>query len=192
MEPATTSPQKEKGENSFTELLKFALIALLIVVPIRLFVAQPFIVSGASMEPTFDSGQYLIVDQISYRFVAPRRGEVIIFRFPEDPSKFYIKRIIGLPGETVTIEGKTVTIIDERNPGGLVLTELYLDVANLRDDFLTTILGEGEYFVLGDNRRASSDSRIWGSLKEELIVGKALIRLFPLNTIDILPGDSSY
>jgi len=192
MEPATTNPQKEKKENSFIELLKFALIALLIVVPIRLFVAQPFIVSGASMESTFDSGQYLIVDQISYRLTAPRRGEVIIFRFPEDPSKFYIKRIIGLPGETVTIEGKTITIIDERNPDGLVLTEPYLDVANMRDDFLTTTLGEGEYFVLGDNRRASSDSRIWGSLKEELIVGKALIRLFPHNTIDILPGDSSY
>lgn len=192
MEPATTSPQKEKEENSFTELLKFALIALLIVVPIRLFVAQPFIVSGASMEPTFDSGQYLIVDQISYRLTAPKRGEVIIFRFPEDPSKFYIKRIIGLPGETVKIEGKTITITDEQNPAGLVLSEPYLDSVNIRSDFLTTILGEDEYFVLGDNRRASSDSRIWGSLKEELIVGKAMIRLFPLNTIEILPGDNSY
>ena len=144
------------------------------------------------MEPTFDSGQYLIVDQISYRLTEPRRGEVIIFRFPKDPSKFYIKRIIGLPGETVKLEGKTITIIDEHNPEGLVLTEPYLESDKTRNDFLTTTLGEGEYFVLGDNRRASSDSRIWGSLKKELIVGKALIRLFPLNTIDILPGDNSY
>ena len=191
MEPVTNS-QKEKKENSFIELLKFALIALIIVVPVRLFIAQPFIVSGASMKPTFDSGQYLIVDQLSYRLTEPKRGEVIIFRFPADPSKFYIKRIIGLPGETVTMEGSTITILDEHNPAGLVLSEPYLNSVNIRNDFLTTTLGEDEYFVLGDNRRASSDSRIWGSLKKELIVGKALIRLFPLNTIKILPGDNSY
>ena len=100
----TISHAQEKRDNFFTELLKFALIALIIVVPVRLFVAQPFIVSGASMEPTFETGQYLIVDELTYHFEAPQRGDVIIFRYPKDPSQFFIKRIIGLPGETVTIK----------------------------------------------------------------------------------------
>lgn len=189
-EPLNQNPNKQ--ENSFKEILKFALIAIIIVVPIRLFIAQPFIVSGASMEPNFNNGQYLIVDQLSYRFNSPRRGDIIIFRFPKDPSKFFIKRIIGLPGESVEIQNKTITIRDENNPGGLVLSEPYLEASNVRSDFLTISLKDDEYFVLGDNRKASSDSRIWGTLNEELIVGRALIRLFPINTIEIFPGSYNY
>ena len=125
------------------EIFKFTLIALIIVVPIRLYVAQPFIVSGASMESTFDTGQYVIVDQLSYRiFQAPERGEVIVFRFPNDPSKFYIKRNIGLPGDTVTLRGKTIIITNALSPDGFELTEPYLDEVKTRNDFLTTTLGE--------------------------------------------------
>src|SRR6185295_2417670 len=101
---------QENRDSFFTELLKFAVIALIIVVPIRFFVAQPFIVSGASMDPTFHNGQYLIVDELSYRFSPPQRGDVIIFRYPRDPSQFFIKRIIGLPGETVKIQGGSISI----------------------------------------------------------------------------------
>ena len=95
-------PEEKRG-NFFTELLEFVLVAAIIVIPVRLFVAQPFIVSGASMEPTFDHGQYLIVDELSYRFAPPQRGDVVIFHPPKDPSQYYIKRIIGLPGETVRV-----------------------------------------------------------------------------------------
>ncbi|MDZ4226125.1 MAG: signal peptidase I, partial [Patescibacteria group bacterium] len=95
---------EEQRENIFTELLKFALVAVIIVVPVRLFIAQPFIVSGASMEPTFDNGEYLIVDELTYRFDEPKRGDVIIFIYPKDPSQYFIKRVIGLPTETVHIE----------------------------------------------------------------------------------------
>lgn len=189
----TTEVKKIKKENTFWEIFKFTLIALLIVIPIRLYVAQPFIVSGASMEPTFNNGQYVIVDQLSYRiFKDPERGEVIIFRFPNNPSKFYIKRIIGLPGDTVTLRGKTVLISNDLNLDVFELTEPYLDEVKTRNDFLTTTLDEDEYFVLGDNRRASSDSRIWGVLPKNLIVGRALIRLLPFNTISILPGEYNY
>lgn len=140
------------------EYVKFTIIVLLITIPIRLWIAQPFIVSGASMEPTFDNGDYLIVDELSYFFRKPEKGEVIIFRYPLNPSKFFIKRIAGVPGEMVKINGDKIT------------------------------LAENEYFVLGDNRSASSDSRVWGALPENLVVGRALIRLWPITKIEILPG----
>ncbi len=185
--------EKDKKENVFIEIFKFSFIALLIVVPIRMYVAQPFIVSGASMESTFHTGQYIIVDQLSYRlFQEPERGEVVIFRFPGNPSQFYIKRIIGLPNETVKLNGKTVTIVNEQNPEGILLTEPYIDELKKRNDFTTTTLGDEEYFVLGDNRRASSDSRIWGILPRDLIIGKAFVRLLPVQTVNFLPGEFNY
>ena len=91
-------------ENFFKEIIKFALLAVIIVLPIRFFIAQPFIVSGASMDPTFADKQYLIVDQISYRFDGPKRGDVIIFRYPLNTKKFFIKRIVGLPSKTIKIK----------------------------------------------------------------------------------------
>jgi signal peptidase I len=139
------------------------------------------------MEDTFHSGEYLIVDQLSYHMRQPERGEVIIFRYPRDPSKFFIKRIIGLPGDTVHIENSIVTITNETNPKGLVLEESYIDVMTPQEP-MTEILGDREYFVMGDNRDESSDSRSWGVLQEERIVGRALFRLFPPNEINFLPG----
>tara|TARA_Y100000310_G_scaffold88016_1_gene84936 strand:+ start:5718 stop:6272 length:555 start_codon:yes stop_codon:yes gene_type:complete len=171
----------------FTEVIKFALLALIIVVPIRLFVAQPFIVSGASMVPTFETGQYLIIDQLTYHFEKPERSDVIIFRFPNDPSKFFIKRIIGLPGETVEMREGDVIIRNENLLVEFVLEEPYLEGITTKD-LLTAKLGTDEYFVMGDNRKESSDSRLWGALPEDLIVGRALVRLLPVNTIDVLPG----
>lgn len=170
------------------ELLKIVLFAVIIVVPIRLFIAQPFVVSGASMEPAFESSEYLIVDQLSYRFEEPRRGDVIIFRFPLDPSKFFIKRIIGLPRETITLEGKTVIVKNGEYEDGRVLDEEYLSPRNLDEDFLTITLGDNEYFVLGDNRKESSDSRSWGTVDKGYIIGRAIVRLFPVTHFDILPG----
>ncbi len=178
----------QKTENPFIEIIRFSVIALLIVIPIRMFVAQPFIVSGASMEQTFHTGEYLIVDQVSYQINEPVRGDVIIFRYPKDPSKYFIKRVIGLPGDTVVIEGSKVTIKDETHPEGFILKEPYIKSMS-PDNLLTEKLGPREYFVMGDNRDQSSDSRSWGVLQEERIIGKAFLRLYPPSTLGMLPGD---
>jgi signal peptidase I len=169
------------------EIVRFSLIAILIVIPIRMFIAQPFIVSGASMENTFHTGEYLIVDQVTYHFNQPTRGEVIIFRYPRDPSKFFIKRIIGLPGDTVNIEDGVVRIKNEATPEGFILDESYLEEMPEAAP-LTETLGEREYFVMGDNRDESSDSRSWGVLQEDRIIGRAWLRLFPPTMIELLPG----
>ena len=182
------------SDNPLLEIVRFALIALIIVIPIRMFVAQPFIVSGASMDDTFHSGDYLIVDQVSYRFHKPERGDVVIFRYPKDPSKYFIKRVIGLPGETINIDGTVITVTNEANPDGAVLNEPYIKSMDIGMQ-LTENLGDREYFVMGDNRDQSSDSRTWGVLQEERILGRALVRLFPPQHFNYLPGtisDDSY
>jgi len=180
----------EQPKPSFIkELITFIVLALIIVVPIRLYIAQPFIVNGSSMSPTFETGQYLIVDQISYRFDEPERGDVIIFRFPNDPSKFFIKRIIGLPNETVELIGENV-FITTRNENGTERIELDEEYVVLeKENSNTTTLGETEYFVMGDNRLASLDSRSWGPLEEEFIIGRAYLRLLPFGKLGILPGN---
>lgn len=186
--PNDSATPQERPEHFGFELLKIVFFAIIIVVPIRLFIAQPFVVSGASMEPSFETREYLIIDQLSYRLEKPGRGDVIIFRFPLDPSKFFIKRIIGLPGETVILEGKTVTVRNGEHSEGMRLNETYLAPENLDDNFLTIRLDEKEYFVLGDNRKESSDSRVWGTVDEKYIIGRAFVRLFPVTHFDILPG----
>ncbi len=183
-----TETTSEKTPSAFKEIFQFALIALIIVIPIRMFVAQPFIVSGASMENTFYSGEYLIVDQVTYHFNEPERGDVIIFRYPKDPSKYFIKRIIGVPGDTVTIEGNEVTISNKRETIKEVLDEPYVKAME-ENTHVKDELGEREYFVMGDNRDQSSDSRVWGVLHREKIIGRAWLRLFPFNAAEIMPGD---
>ncbi len=182
-----SSPRGENKESMMSEIIRFSLVALLIVLPIRLFIAQPFIVSGASMETTFSTGQYLIVDQLTYHFDTPERGDVIVFRYPKDPSKFFIKRIIGVPGDTVSISGSDVTILNTEHPEGMLLQEPYI-LSMKPGATITETLGEGEYFVMGDNRDASSDSRAWGVLQREHIVGRAFLRLFPVDTVEVFPG----
>ena len=183
---------KKKKETSFIgEIFKFAVLALIIVIPFRLLVAQPFIVSGASMAPTFSTGEYLIVDQITYHFEEPQRGDVVIFRYPNDPSKFFIKRIIGLPGEIVQLANGMTTIIDPETEEETTLNEEYL-VKDKTDDHLTITLSSDEYFVMGDNRGASSDSRKWGPVQRDKIVGRALIRLLPVNTFGMFPGSYNF
>jgi signal peptidase I len=155
------------------DLIKFIIIAIAIVLPIRALIAQPFIVSGSSMFPTFKDNQYLIVDQISYRFEDPKRGDIVIFRYPIDPSKFFIKRVIGLPNENVSIENGVITITEE-DGSQKTLNEPYLEIDRESKDTLDVQLKDGEYFVMGDNRIASSDSRTWGVLPRKNVIGKAL------------------
>jgi|SRR6185436_12778048 len=182
------SGKKYSGATSGAwEIVKFALLALLIVVPIRAVVAQPFIVSGSSMVPTFEDGQYLIVDELSYHLHDPARGDVVIFKYPKDPSKYFIKRVIGLPGDTVIIEDGKVTIKNTEHPAGEVLVEPYIN--NVTTTTERTTLQTGEYFVMGDNRGASSDSRTWGTVQRKLFVGRAFLRLFPIAEASVLPGE---
>jgi signal peptidase I len=167
------------------EILKIVVISLVIIVPIRYFLIQPFFVKGASMEPTYLDGDYLIVDEISYRLELPKRGEVIIFRYPLDPTQFFIKRIIGLPGETVKVENGKV-IIEEKSGNSFVLDESkYLHGVSTAGNVETT-LEDNEYFVLGDNRNASSDSRRWGEVNKKLIIGRAWLRAWPFNRLEVL------
>ena len=188
-EEKTPTPEiaPEKKENSFWEIVRFALIAVAIVIPIRIFIAQPFVVSGSSMFPTFENGDYLIVDEISYRLGEPERGDVVIFRYPKDPSTFYIKRVIGLPSESIEIRDSVVKIINDQNPEGFTLPEDY--VKNISKDNLNVNLSDEEYFVMGDNRIASSDSRVWGPVREEFLIGRAFLRLLPVKHIGLMPGD---
>lgn len=189
--PTSNDAQPEQRQaHPVAEVIRFSIIALLIVVPIRMFIAQPFIVSGASMEETFQSGEYLIVDQVSYYFQEPERGDVIIFRYPRDPSKYFIKRIIGIPGDTVIVDGDRVTIENDQYPDGFELTEPYIK-SMTPNGSITETLGEREYFVMGDNRDQSSDSRVWGVLQKDRIIGRAFLRLFPPGAVDYLPGAST-
>lgn len=183
--PVSTVVYKEP--HPIIEIIRFSVIALLIVIPVRMFIAQPFIVSGASMQNTFESGEYLIVDQLTYHLEAPKRGEVVVFRYPKDPTKFFIKRVIGIPGDTVVINGSDVTITNQANPAGFTITEPY--IKSMRAGAaISEELGPREYFVMGDNRDESSDSRVWGVLQEENIVGRAFFRLFPPSHFGYLPG----
>jgi len=177
---------KPEEKESVWDIIRFTIIALAIVVPIRMFVAQPFIVSGDSMYPTFHNAEYLIVDELTYRISHPKRGDVIIFRYPNNPSRYFIKRVIGLPGETVTIKNNSVTITNKEHPEGFVLDENYLNVEVSGNQ--TTELSDTDYFVMGDNRPASSDSRAWGPLPENFIVGRALVRLMPIQKFSVFPG----
>lgn len=179
--------KKSKKEESWWDIIRFALITLAIIIPVRMYIAQPFIVSGESMFPTFHDKEYLIVDELSYRFHNPARGDVVIFRYPEDPSKFFIKRIIGLPGETVTVSnGKVfITATDQKTE----LNEPYLKQATFKDT--VTKLATDQYFVMGDNRAVSFDSRYWGPVNIKFMRGRALVRLFPPTVISYLPGEFS-
>lgn len=182
------TPEKSPGQ-SLWELVRFALMALAIVIPVRLFFAEPFVVSGSSMFPTFVNGDYLIVDKISYRLSQPKRDDVVVFKYPNDTTKFFIKRIIGLPGETVDIKGGTVTITNSEHKEGFTLDQPFVETP--ASNTIHEELDNDEYFVMGDNRNASSDSRYWGPVKRDLLTGKALLRLLPLQKAEVLPGNYS-
>lgn len=176
---------QEDNSSSFgsfvLEIIKIVIICLAIIIPLRFFLIQPFFVKGESMEPNFSDRQYLIIDQISYRFTEADRGDVVVFRYPLDPSQFYIKRIVGLPGERVEVDDGQITVFNDENKEGIVLDESYIPSTIETPGDVDYKLGDEEYFVLGDNRNASSDSRVWGALSKKYIVGKAWVRVFPVS-----------
>lgn|SRR3989338_851764 len=167
------------------DFFKVFIIAIAIIVPVRWFLFQPFVVTGDSMRPNFHDGNYLIIDEISYRLREPARGEVVVLRFPNDPSQFFIKRIIGLPGERIVIEKGKVKIYSQTYSEGLVLNEEYLPNNDSTYGNIDFKLGGDEYFVLGDNRLSSSDSRIWGPLERKYVVGRVYIRVLPVGDFSL-------
>ncbi|MBI2035305.1 MAG: signal peptidase I [Candidatus Liptonbacteria bacterium] len=170
---------------SFVEVLEIAFVAVMAVFIIRNFLVQPFLVNGASMEPNFSNSDYLLVDELVYRFRDPRRGEVIVFRYPGDESTFYIKRIIGLPYERVVLKDGVIKIFGDESNEKLELEEPYLAPGLLTRGENDVILGADEYFVFGDNRSYSFDSRSWGPLPAKDLIGLVRVRLWPLNNISM-------
>ena len=170
-----------KKENLLKEILKFAILAVIIIVPLRTWVADPFIVSGLSMYPTFNNNEYLIVDQLTYDFRKPARGDVIIFKYPLNPTEYFIKRVIGLPGETVSSKAGVISITKNTatSTETFTLSEPYVAPEHRMYDTWTKTLGPTEYWAMGDNRNQSSDSRTWGALDQKFLVGRPIVRALP-------------
>jgi signal peptidase I len=173
------------------EIVKVVSISLAIILPVRYYLIQPFYVKGASMEPNFHDHEYLIIDEISYRFKTPIRGQVIVFRYPKNPQEYFIKRLIALPGEEVQIKDGKVIIYNSEKPEGFTLNESYLPASleTLDNNGAKIEVGANEYFVLGDNRNASKDSRSFGPVDKTFITGKVLFRGWPLEKITIFNKD---
>jgi signal peptidase I len=180
----------DAGKGLLRDLFTLVALIVVVVIPIRLFIISPFIVDGASMHPTFEHLDYLVVNEFMYYFRAPARGDVIVFRYPAEPSTFYIKRIIGLPGEKVSINHGVVTVTTP-NGESLTLTEPYLVNEDATYTKSTTLQND-QYFVMGDNRPNSSDSRVWGPLPKKNIIGRVDLRLLPIGEAGFFPGATSY
>lgn len=168
---------------SILETVELAFVAVITVLIIRTFLIQPFLVNGASMEPNFSNGDYLLVDELSYRLREPARGEVVVFRYPENDTVFYIKRIIGLPGERLTVKDGKITVFNDANSNGLLLQENYLGLDNRTSGDIDVTLSNDQYFVMGDNRLYSFDSRSWGPLSDDYILGIVRLNLWPPTSI---------
>ncbi len=191
-----STPKLEKKSSLKESVYSFVVtlvVVLAIVLPIRAYIAKPFIVKGSSMDPTFETWDYLIVDEATYNFRKdPERGDVVIFKAPTSKGTYYIKRVIGLPGETVKIVNGEVVIINKKFKEGYSLDEPYISPENKSYKNLELTLKDDEYFVMGDNRAGSYDSRVWGPLKKDDIVGRAFVRLYPFNLIGLFPGKYKY
>lgn len=176
------SPLKSVGLFVF-ELFKVGILAALTIGLIRYFLFKPFYVKGASMEPNFYDHEYLIVDELSFRLRAPERGEVVVFKYPEQPSEYFLKRIIGLPGERVKVSGGHVIIYNKEHPDGVEISESYLPADLDTAGENTYTVGSDQYFVLGDNRPNSFDSRRFGPIDKKYVVGRAWLRGWPFSRV---------
>lgn len=186
-ETSQSSPVRTKRPLGLIgEMIKVALISLAIILPVRYFLIKPFYVNGASMEPNYYDHEYLIIDEISYRFNAPMRGDVVVFRYPGDPKQYFIKRVIGLPGEQIVLKDNKITIYNSTHQDGIKVDEPYLASDEVTAGELDKTLGVDEYFVFGDNRHASLDSRRFGPIHKSAIVGRTWLRGWPLDRVGVL------
>lgn len=169
----------------FLEFVKVAVLAGITIFLVRYFLFKPFYVKGQSMEPNFFEHEYLLIDELSFRLRAPERGEVIVFKYPDDPKEYFLKRIIGLPGERVKVAEGKITIYNDAHPEGLLINEAYLPLKLETSGEKITLLGDDQYFVLGDNRDNSFDSRRFGPVESSLIVGRAWVRGWPIGRVSV-------
>lgn len=167
----------------FLELLKIAILAGITIGLVRYFLFKPFYVEGQSMEPTFEEKEYLIIDEITYRFTDPKRGDVIVLKAPVDHKDYYLKRIIGLPGERIKVENNKVVVYNTENSSGVLVEEKYITQST--PGSVTITLGPDQYFVMGDNRQASYDSRRFGAVHRKDIIGRTWLRGWPINRITL-------
>jgi len=175
-----------KAFASILEIVEIIIVAVSAVFIVRTFLVQPFLVSGTSMSPNFSNGDYVLVDELTYRIRPPERGEIVVFHDPEDYGTYFIKRIIGLPGETVQVADNTVTVFNASAPRGFALDESYLPagtVTSVSGGSERYVLSSSTYLMLGDNRPNSFDSRSWGALPAKNIVGLVRARLWPLDAV---------
>ena len=171
------------------ETLRFITTVGFFFIIIKSFLIQPFLVQQTSMVPTFQPFDYIIVDRFTYKFTDdPKRGEVVVFKSgPENGNRYLIKRIIGLPGEQVLVDGTSTIIVNSENPSGFSLNETYVQNSDPRTKKIMT-LNENEYFMMGDNRPLSYDSRMIGPIRRDQIIGRTLVRLYPFSQISLFPG----
>lgn len=183
--------QKLSIWSTIVDIIETIVVAAAIFVVVYLFLLQPHQVKGASMEPNFHDAEYILTDKISYRFSEPKRGDVVIFKAPTDQNVDFIKRIIALPGEKIEIKNRSIVIYNSENPNGFTLSENYGTIepisggSFLKEGKIVEI-PEDSYIVLGDNRTHSFDSRQWGPLPKNSIIGKAWIRYWPLQKFSII------
>jgi len=175
----------EQVKEFIIESIKVIIISLAIIIPVRYFLIQPFYVKGASMEPNFYDHEYLIINEISYRFEEPQRGEIVVFRYPRNPKEFFIKRIVALPGEKIEIKESKVLIYNQEYPRGEELPEEYLEGGTYTSGETIVKLKQDEFFVLGDNRSSSLDSRTFGAVPRDFIVGKVWVRGWPFDRLKV-------
>jgi signal peptidase I len=192
--PAAVEPEKPKMNNYlrlFLEFLKNIAIIIVLAGLIQYFIVQLFVVDGSSMEPNFHNNEYLLIQKVSAHFSGYSRGDVVVFKYPKDTRLDFIKRIIGTPGDTVTLDDTGIMITNAQNPRGFYLSENYLSTKYSYSDRQTVSLGDGQYFVMGDNRDNSSDSREWGILDKHYIIGKTWFVLYPFHNFQRIT-DPSY
>lgn len=169
----------------FIELIKLGLFAIVTIFLVRYFLFKPFYVRGASMEPNFFDREYLIIDELSFRLREPQRGEIVVFHYPGNRSEYFLKRLIGLPGERVKVKEGEIIIYNQENPEGLILQEPYLAPGLRNRPDVSYNLGSTQFFVLGDNRNSSFDSRFFGPIEKKEIVGRVLLRGYPFNRFQL-------
>ncbi|KRT67553.1 MAG: signal peptidase I, signal peptidase I [candidate division WWE3 bacterium CSP1-7] len=178
----------------FFEIAETAILAILIFLALYLFLVRPHQIRGDSMLPNFRNGEYLLTEMVSYNLLKkePQRGEVVVFRSPEQPNLDFIKRIIALPNEKVKLENGKVFIINQEHPEGFLLEEDYLEEGTATEGRRTIkdgevfSTGDSGYVVMGDNRERSSDSREWGVIGNESMIGKVWLRYWPPEAVALI------
>lgn len=187
MTPEGNESKPKKAEKGLiAESLEALIIAAILATIIRVFLFQPFYIPSGSMEPNLMPDDRIIVNKFLYHFTAPKRGDVMVFRFPKDPSKDFIKRVIGLPGDVVEIRNSQLYVNNEK------VEEPYLPKGLVFTDFGPTTVPKDSYFMFGDNRNNSDDSRYWGKMPKENIRGKAILRYWPLDRMGLVKDLKDY